>query len=727
MTGPRSGLAGNAEAGTRERITEGLHVKLGRNDPCLCGSGKKRRKCCGDAVSQPGSTLHVRATGTASVPSAAEISRLVALFNAGHYAAAEAQSRLQVKHYPQAGILWKVLALSLQGQRKVSLEILKKAAQLLPGDLAVHSSLGIALGGLGQPASAAASFRRVLEIDPGYAEGHSNLGNALRDLGQLDEAVASYRRALQLNPDLADAYNNLGSALVGLGRRSEAAASYRRALALKPDLAVAHSNLGNVLKDLGRFEEAAACYRRGLDIDPMFAEAHNNLGSTLKDLGNTDAAVACHRRALAINPQFAEAHNNLGSALSDLGQLDEAVASYRQALAINPDLALAHSNLGTALMSLGRMDEGERSLGLGVALSPADARPLAMALSYISYRQNDPRFAELEAIYARRESMPLDDRIALDFAVGKAMELIGRYDRAFAAYDEGNRLYHLGHPFDEATVDRYVDDVRRTFSARQITECAGLAEYLPAAPPEPVPVFIVGMPRSGTSLIEQMLASQPSIFGAGELTKLGELARRAEIRSLDVPTLILLRSLGQEYLDHVRRLAPQARYITDKMPDNYQFLSLIHLMLPNAKIIHSRRDPMDTCFSCYALRFAYGNEYCYDLEVLGRQYLRYRTLMQHWRDVLPAGRILDVCYEGTVSDPERELRRMLEYLELPWNPAGLRFYETERTVRTASVVQVRQPIYVSSIARWRKFTTHLGPLLAILQPAEAYACKGVGD
>jgi hypothetical protein len=230
------------------------------------------------------------------------------------------------------------------------------------------------------------------------------------------------------------------------------------------------------------------------------------------------------------------------------------------------------------------------------------------------------------------------------------------------------------------------------------------------------------MPRSGTTLIEQILASHPAIFGAGELSKLGELARQAKRVSPDLATLSALRKLGQEYLAHVWKAAPNARYFIDKMPGNYKHLGLIHLMLPNVKIIHSLRDAMDTCFSCYAMLFASsGHEYSYDLEMLGRRYMRYRKLMQHWHDVLPSGQILDVRYEDNVADPEREARRMLDFLGLPWNPACLRFHETQRTVKTASVAQVRKPIYSSSVARWKHFDKHLEPLLEIIRPALARA------
>jgi hypothetical protein len=291
-----------------------------------------------------------------------------------------------------------------------------------------------------------------------------------------------------------------------------------------------------------------------------------------------------------------------------------------------------------------------------------------------------------------------------------------------SAYEEGNRLYYQGHHFDESEAEHFLENSCNIFTADLFKKCAALANTLPPIQDEHVPIFIVGMLRSGSTLIEQILASYPSVYGAGELTIFEDIAKRVEIlfrnSTNEETSMLALRKLGQEYLDRIRKLAPEARYITDKLPGNYFHLGLIHLMLPNARIIHSMRDPMDTCFSCYALRFTFKNEYSYDLGTLGRQYMRYRKLMKHWHKVLPSGRILDMRYEDIVADTEREAKRMLDYLGLPWDPACLRFHENDRAVRTASVTQVRKPIYSNSVARWKHFEKYLSPLLEIIQPVK---------
>jgi hypothetical protein len=251
-----------------------------------------------------------------------------------------------------------------------------------------------------------------------------------------------------------------------------------------------------------------------------------------------------------------------------------------------------------------------------------------------------------------------------------------------------------------------------------LSQYQALADALPEAEYARVPIFIVGMPRSGTTLIEQILASHPSVYGAGELPLMASLARKADQLLHAEPSperaLAALRQLGRDYLDQVWRLAPLASHISDKMPENFYFLALIHLMLPQAKIIHAMRAPLDTCFSCFSIFFRYGHEFSYDQQTLGRFYLGYEKLMRHWHQVLPAGRIVDVVYEDMVADHEREARRLLDALGLPWHAACLDFHTTERTVHTASVLQVRQPIYSSSVARWRRFAPYLAPLRAII-------------
>jgi tetratricopeptide (TPR) repeat protein len=629
---------------------------------------------------------------------------------------------------------------------------IRTAICINPDYAELYYHLGNTLIGLGQLVDAVASYRRALELNPDNAETYNNLGNALKDLGQLEAAVASYSKALEIRPNFALMLINLGNVLIDLGLFDAAVASYRRALEIEPGYAEMHFNLGNILKDLGQLVDAAASYRRALELEPYYAEAHYNLGNALKDLGQLDNAVtsysrareikhdfaeahynlgnalnelrllddalASYHKALEVKPDFAEAHNNLGNVLLDLNRLGDAEASYRRSIAVMPSLYDAYGNLGSALMALGKIDEAKKFINHAIEMAPGEAIPLATALKHFPFRHDDPRFNHLEAAYKQRGSLPLKDKIILNFAMGKAMEDIGQYELSFSAYEEGNRLHYMGRPFDETEDEGFLKYTCSIFNDDVFKDCASLAETLPPTQDERVPIFVVGMPRSGSTLIEQILSSHSDIFGAGEITAFNSVAKKAG-ELLHGPinsqaSLLVLRQLGQEYLDQVWKLVPENQYVIDKLLTNYCHLGLIHLMLPNAKIIHSTRAPMDTCFSCYALRFTHGHEYSYDPGVLGRKYLRYSKLMEHWHNGLPNGRILDVRYEDCVANPEREARRMLDYLGLPWDPSCLKFHENKRPVLTASVAQVRKPIYSSSVARWKHFAKNLSPLLEII-------------
>jgi tetratricopeptide (TPR) repeat protein len=475
---------------------------------------------------------------------------------------------------------------------------------------------------------------------------------------------------------------DLGPALLAQRRFGEAESWYRRILAARPGDAQAHANLGYALHKLGRTPEAVASYLEALRLDPGFALAHGNLGTLLRQEDRLEEAILHFRAALVLRPDYLAAHNNLGLCLRRTGRLAEARSAFEAALALRPDMVEAHCNLATLK----------------------------------TYREGDPQVDAFLRLEARLPAMTPLDRIRYAFTRGKMLEDLGRFDEAFAAYAEGNRLKRARMPWSEAPeIDRQA----------RLVAAFGAERFRTPVPPEsgtPVPVFIVGMPRSGTSLIEQVLASLPGVCGAGELTWLsGILAGAGPFpEALRDASPEAFRRLGEGYLARIRQLAPGATHVTDKMPANHTYVGLIHLMLPGARIIHARRDPMDSCFSCFARLFE-GDHlgFAYDLGSLGRTWIRYHDLMAHWEAVLPPGRVLDLDYETMVADPEGEARRLLEYLGLPWDPRCLAFHENPRPVGTASVAQVRRPLYQTSVARWKRFERHLDPLLEIVQPFRA--------
>jgi tetratricopeptide (TPR) repeat protein len=627
----------------------------------------------------------------------------------------------------------------------------QKVLAVRPGDFDVRNNLAGVLLTLGRAEQAIAHYEQVLAARPDSAEAHFNLGNALRALARNEEAMSRYQNALAIRPDYADAHNNLGNALVALGRAEQAIGCYESSIAIKPDAADVHFNLGNVLLSLARHEEAMSRYQNALAIRPGYAEAHNNLGhafmalnraeeaighyesaiavrpgfaeaynylgGALQKLQRYTEAIACHRQALIIKPDYAEAHCHLGGALHRRDLPEEASAHYRKSLAIRPDYAEAYHGLGIALELLGHLDEAHGAHERAVELAPRRVHfHLALAHSR-RFRAGDARLAAIEELARDQASLSEAERIALHFALAKAYADLERHESSFRHLLEGNALKRRQTGYDEAATLRFFERIRTVFTHELMREKRGGGDHSPA------PVFVVGMPRSGTTLIEQILASHSEVFGAGELEEfgkavasLGEANGASAVFPEIAPTLSAeaLRRLGGSYLDAIRAAAGPAKRIVDKLPLNFTFVGLIHLALPNARIIYARRDPIDTCLSCFSILFRGDQPHTYDLGDLGRYYRAFEALMQHWQRVLPEGVLLEVRYEDVVDDLEGQARRMVEHCGLEWEAACLAFHQTRRPVRTASVAQVRQPIYRSSVGRWRPYQHLLQPLLQAL-------------
>jgi tetratricopeptide (TPR) repeat protein len=546
-------------------------------------------------------------------------------------------------------------------------------------------------------------------------------GIAAAGRGAGSEAVAAFQQAVALRPDLVPAQANLGLLLVALHRHAEAEAPLRIALSQMPRDAVLRNALGVVQEGLQRFAEAEQAYRDALQAHPGLAEAHANLGNCLRRLGRLFEAEAHLTRAIELQPGFAVAHFNLGIVLQEREEHDRAIAQYRQALDYRPDYVEALNNLGSSLRIQGFVDEACAAFEKILQLRPTQVEAHCNLAQFKTYRADDPHIELMLSQRDRVPQLPAEGQIRYWFTVGKMLEDVGRHDESFEAYARGNRDKHATTPWDEAAHLALQREIISTFTREKLASHA-----VAAAAKGPTPIFIVGMPRSGTSLLEQVLSTLPGIHGAGEITWLPETlhvddgdpgADRGEFpRTLaDYSTEDYLR-LGRRYIDRIRELAPDATHVVDKLPDNFQHLGLIHLMFPGARLVHSMRDPMDSCFSCYSRLFIANNlGYTYDLGAVGRYWVSYHELMQHWHAALPPGRILDVAYETMVGDFENQARRLVDYLGLPWDDRCLGFHQNRRIVKTASVAQVRKPIYKTSVARWKPYERHLGPLLDIVK------------
>ena len=619
-----------------------------------------------------------------------------------------------------ASLLTEVMRCHKSGQLTEAVAMYDRILSLKSDIPEVHCNRALALAGLGRLGDAEAAYRQAIVLNPKFPTAYVNLGDLLRISGRLEDSEETLRCAIALSPQSAEAFSNLGNTLKEQRRPNEAEAAYRQAIALKPHFGEAYSNLGNVLLELGRLDEAEKALRQAIALRPQFADAFSNLGNTLREQGRlSEAEVAC-RQAIALKPHHTQAHSNLGNALNDQGRLIEAEAAYRRAIALNPKLADAYNNLSVTLKNLGGLADARWAVERAIKLRPRNSSQFLNLCDLRHFRPGDPYLAAMEELARNIALLPVKQQIEMHFALAKAYEDVGRGDDSFQQLLSGNALKRRQIAYDEAATLRGFERIRAAFTPELIRTLQDVGE------PSSVPLFIVGMPRSGTTLIEQILASHPLVFGAGELPNLGKAAakiRTAGGRISPFPEVMLnissehMKRLGAHYVTEISQLAPTAAHVTDKMPSNFFFVGLIHLALPNARIIHAVRDPVDTCISCFSKLFAAVQHHTYDLAELGRYYRRYQALMEHWHRILPPGRILDVRYEDVVADLEGQSRRILVHCGLEWDARCLAFHETERSVHTASATQVRRPIYSSSIGRWRAHEPFLRPLIAELSSA----------
>ena len=542
----------------------------------------------------------------------------------------------------------------------------------------------------------------------------------LEATGQANAAAQIYQQILNANPNVAAAWHALGILLFNGGNLEQAFDMFANSVRLEANNPMYHRNLGEISRRLGKLEQARLCGEAACKLAPKDVDAHYNLGLAYTDSLDYTKAIQCYKKAVKLDPKHGLSWNNLGSALEQQGDKKGALKAYEKAVALNAEHAEAQNNAGAIYSEQGKLDEARTAFAAAIKARPGFVESHYNLSSLKTYTLDDPHLAMLEAVHAQRELLTPHARIRYDFALGKALDDIGQYDRAFAAYDEGNRIQHSLLPMDEARADELLDAILNTFTPEFFKE---RERWTGAKPRDKTPIFIVGMPRSGTTLLEQILCSHKSVFGAGELTDLNEVITEATGANADQSfvsgvvnlTKEQIKKIGDKYLERVWKLSPESKYITDKMPANYFYLGLIHLALPNAKIIHAMRDPMDSCFSCFSRLFNDTMEFAYDQGTLGRYYRRYITLMRHWHKVLPEGSILDLAYEDMVADTEQQARRVLKFVGLPWDDKCLEFYKNDRLVKTASVAQVRKPIYKTSVARWKDFARHLQPLLALVR------------
>jgi tetratricopeptide (TPR) repeat protein len=610
-----------------------------------------------------------------------------------------------------------------------AVEPLRRAIELRPDFAVAHNNLGIALRDLGKPDEAIARFRHAAELEPSFAAPRTNLGQLLLNAGKAEEALASCQEAVRIEPNAAELHDNLGIVLLALDRIEDAWAAHAEAVRLNPKLALAHAHLGLILQKQGHDAEALPWLTTAAELEPTNPVLWQWLGELFGELDEPAAAIPCWEQVVALDPESPSARIALGRALQEEGRLAEAKVHLLKADELQPHASQPQINLGWLYELKGEMTDAEAAFRRAVERQPKLPAPHARLATLLRGKLPDSDLASLEE---RLADPNLGERPRSHLLFGMAHVLDGRHDYTRAAdYLEAANALALKaeserHAYRPADHVHYVDGLIQAFDAPLFSKLAG------GGSDNRRPIFVFGLPRSGTTLVEQVLASHSQIYGAGELRlarrsfddiphRLGQsLSPRECIPLLDTA---MVRRLADIHLDRLAVIdGGESPRIVDKMPENYLYLGLLALLFPHAVFIHCRRGLRDVAVSCWMTDFT-SIRWANDPAHIAGRFQQYRRIMEHWRNVLPVP-IHHVDYESNVADLEAVARRLIEASGLEWEPECLDFHRTDRLVRTASVTQVRQPVYTRSVARWKHYESSLAPLFAALAANDVRSIHG---
>ncbi len=578
----------------------------------------------------------------------------------------------------------------------------RKAIELNPKFENAYCNLGGILKDLGKLQDAELSYRKAIELNPSFAEVHSNLGTILKDLGKLQEAELSYRKAIELNPSFAEVHSNLGSILKDLGKLQDAELSYRKAIELNPSFAEAHSNLGGILKDLGKLQDAELSYRKAIELKPDYSNAHYNLGIILNDLSKLQEAEVSTRKAIQLKPDFADAHNNLGAILTDIGRLQEAEISLCKAIQLNPNLAESYLNLGSVLSELGNLKGAEISLRKAIQLNPNLAESY-YALSRINCSDEDKTWQDLifsENILFKKSKK---EQVSIYFTRANILHKEKNYKESSKCLKLANKLKLAITP---SNIDYLIDKSKALLieSNKKSINKKVYKNYCES-------IFIVGIPRSGSTLVESILSMSNDVYDLGEINFLEESYKEYEKSKEDL-------NLAEIYLKKVNP-KKNVKITTNKNLYNYQYTGIIASQIPNAKIIHCVRNPLDNILSIYRANFKKGNEYSSSLVDCARIYLDQEKVMTKYKNKFPS-KIYDLKYDQLVTNPNQEIKSLIKWLGWEWDDSYLSPHLNTRSVSTASNIQVRSPINSRSIGGWKNYKEMLRPAIAIITQNDKY-------
>ena len=526
--------------------------------------------------------------------------------------------------------------------------------------------------------------------------------------GQMDKALLSIKELIQDFPNIPLLHNISGACNSALGEIDSAIISFNKAIELKPDYDEAYFNLGVAFHQTGQLGEALNSYERAISIKHAYPTAHNNLGLIALSQGQLDNALKSFEWAVAYSPEYAEAHNSLGAALQELKQFEKAKVSFKKAVALNPQYAQGLHNLAILCEIINLPDEASEYYEKALAVEPNYAEAYRNQSRTKKYKKNDPQIAQMQSIYSN-DNLSISDKVHINFALAKVNEDLGNQKDFFKHLDEGSRLRKKQLNYNINETEEFHSSLIRLFSEDQPK-----IKQLSLGPLDIRPIFIVGMPRSGTSLVEQIISSHHSVHGAGELNNFKNVVTPALKNYIGNLTNTIneddLLSIRKNYIKSLMDLNVSEKIITDKMPVNFRMIGLILTAIPEAKIIHLTRNPKATCWSNYKHYFANENGFTFDQEDLARFFILYQELMGFWHKSFP-NKIHDISYERLTTHQEDETQKLLKYCELDWDSNCLNFHKNTRAVHTASASQVRQKMYQGSSDAWKKYEKFLQPLI----------------
>ena len=579
----------------------------------------------------------------------------------------------------------------------------RKAIAINPNCANAHSNLGIILKDLGKLKDAESSYRKAIAINPNFANAHYNLGNILKDLGKLKDAEQSTRKAIEINPNFANAHYNLGNILKDLGKLKDAESSYRKVIKLNPNCEEAYSNLGVIFRDLDKLKEAEQSTRKAIELNPNFANAFLNLGNILKDLGKLKEAEQSTRKAIELNPNFVNAFLNLGNILRDLGNLKEAEQSTRKAIELNPNLADAYSNLGGILKEIGKLKESKKYSRKAIELNPN----LAIAYYSLSLFKNfDASKMWRDKLFSKNllNNNSKKDQVNIFFARANILHSELNFKESSKYLQQANNLKLKLNPNN---VEYLLNKSRNLLfeSNKEIVIEEGNTKF-------PESIFIIGMPRSGSTLLESILSMNNNVYDLGEKNSFEE-------AFLNWKTDPQKSTFEELYFKQTKTFVNEFRITTNKWLENYQYTGIICSLMPNAKIIHCFRNPLDNILSIYRANFAAGYQYSSSLVDCARVYLDQEELMRKYKRIFTE-KIYDLNYDSLVTNPNLEIKSLIRWLGWKWDDKYLSPHLNPRSVLTASNIQVRSPINAKSIGGWEKYKEMLKPAMEIITQKDKY-------